>query len=1252
MAKERKVKLAQKTLEAEEEAERKAERRRARPGRAAYGASIVPFGAAKKKKTSKERREAVRAFGGVSGQDRDHRGGLRAAKHWEASEASGQTKFERQPEDIDPSEIRAIDIVHEHNTSAAWNFLGLITSKLRALAEPTGKKCKAEKSPFAYAPSGADISKYRGVPEMWRSAERKLQESEAEMKKEAARARARAKRLKANPPKRVCLPVPLAGDRFEWYVVEDTKKWDHLMSLRSVIKAAIDKRLDGTNLEVSLQEAVRDLNAAEIKVFQAALKEAYDRPKPPPRVRKKLAMWHAAPAGPWYIKVRDPATGKLKRKRVPYEEYRRYMIRIGERPASPHPIGWEPETSASSARGFTMPAGEAARARAYGPHEPIPEGIPQWLIDEMEGRPWTRAQLTELETPSPELEHRRGRRRKTFGEEAGDLPPRGRARIGSSPFAPITPKRAARMLSEMSDEEVAGLGARKIYKRLLTPEEQRIFLSGQAARLKASRDPKVRAARQKVEAIRSRIAKQRAIDEKRREFRRKEMEREESGKPLTKDEYIWGIEYVAEAKERRKGEEREDPFKKYEPADEKLWNGVVETMEKEGLTGRMITAVRRDVRARDLAGMEAIYEKAPTASRKRAIRKVESEIKGLERKLNLDTDLLKWDFGPFKRAPKLPNGRRAAKAPDFGATYGPYIPATDMTKLLFNTGRVSGATGKSDVEVKEGVKGLTKEEFEKLIKESGLEGTKEDSKRARTPIGRLMSLAKQRQDGDEERIAIIKSKGAIRKALEKQKRFERDRDWERRRMTGRKPAIKVSDEEIERKKKNLIKRHRKIVNARARTAQLVVYEEMGGREASLETALERAARRKRKAGIRVREREEGETFEIGKGAFQMKAAFTRDAKPPDPKRPWVWALFEPGSARRQLISGHAADKGHASSAIERAYNFYRDLILRASSDEKLEKTIEKKIKSKLGKKLEAGEITDEEYGAEAQKLFEEYATGGYDGLPRKDRRWLRESKPKISKAIAALLKERMSELVKVARKEAKAGKKDGPATKMLQYIIRESGVFEEGSAAAVAKIKEEQHLRRMGLREERNLSGRGYKIRVKKLKDKWQFQVITSDGRKSTVIRSKGGPKEIEAKARAIAGSMLGADKVAKAMVSSNPESAIRRLNSSARKYFRQKNPGIPREAAELGGFEDMGGMFQLPGDAKEAYKLGFYSGIIKGIDTCGVQNWAKRKKLRKEFEKRMVEGLLRFQERMGVRKAPKPADDVEPYYEGGSYYE
>lgn len=65
--------------------------------------------------------------------------------------------------------------------------------------------------------------------------------------------------------------------------------------------------------------------------------------------------------------------------------------------------------------------------------------------------------------------------------------------------------------------------------------------------------------------------------------------------------------------------------------------------------------------------------------------------------------------------------------------------------------------------------------------------------------------------------------------------------------------------------------------------------------------------------------------------------------------------------------------------------------------------------------------------------------------------------------------------------------------------------------------------------------------------------------------------------------------------------------------------------------------MFQIPDDNEEAFRYGVYFGIIRGIDTCGVQNYFTRRKIRKRYQKRALEGLVSEATRAAGIDTPTP---------------
>lgn len=144
--------------------------------------------------------------------------------------------------------------------------------------------------------------------------------------------------------------------------------------------------------------------------------------------------------------------------------------------------------------------------------------------------------------------------------------------------------------------------------------------------------------------------------------------------------------------------------------------------------------------------------------------------------------------------------------------------------------------------------------------------------------------------------------------------------------------------------------------------------------------------------------------------------------------------------------------------------------------------------------------------------------------------------------------------------------------------------------------------------------------------------VETTGGKKSSVYKAASRADAIRT-GHVVAGAILGATQVAGA--ASNP-SKMRRLKDSATRGIRKTNPSAPRVAAEVGDIKDLSGIIGIPSDSKDAFRYGFYIGIIRGIDTCGVQNYFKRRKIRKDFQKKLYQAQLDMTARLTGTAVPK----------------
>lgn len=101
-----------------------------------------------------------------------------------------------------------------------------------------------------------------------------------------------------------------------------------------------------------------------------------------------------------------------------------------------------------------------------------------------------------------------------------------------------------------------------------------------------------------------------------------------------------------------------------------------------------------------------------------------------------------------------------------------------------------------------------------------------------------------------------------------------------------------------------------------------------------------------------------------------------------------------------------------------------------------------------------------------------------------------------------------------------------------------------------------------------------------------------------------------------------------------NPKKAIS-------KYTRKKNPAS--DVTDIFEGADFSSATQaIPAAPEEAYKVGYSEGIIAGLDLCGVKNYFARKRLKRDYEKAILEARKRMRERRtGIRLGRQVAQPV-----------
>ena len=361
----------------------------------------------------------------------------------------------------------------------------------------------------------------------------------------------------------------------------------------------------------------------------------------------------------------------------------------------------------------------------------------------------------------------------------------------------------------------------------------------------------------------------------------------------------------------------------------------------------------------------------------------------------------------------------------------------------------------------------------------------------------------------------------------------------------------------------------KALQARWRSAIMKGYEQKGGKY------LEPQERRMREAAIK---KEVGAPYPLDGGyvALVEEVAVSKvvGGKKVGVSGAFRWTLVSP--ARVALMSGDANSKGAATKAVNVAQRIAIDL----------------------------------------SQLKEP----GFDNLPSEDRKWLESHQPRLDRSVRR-------KLLNVAGQKRDVTKKT--ALWLAKGEEAEKKVAKKISKKVSRRARKEADCRNMSLGEGRSIPGKGYHINVTKRRATFAVQVVSNDGlKKSPVYRFKDCDTVL-ARGHVVGGALMGARKVIGAM--SNP-AALKRLYNTAKrglqKMHTKRNPilrksRIPREAADVGTFEDLSDMISLPSDPEQAYRLGYYAGIIKGIDTCGVQNYLKRRRLRDEYEQRLIDAAL-----------------------------
>ena len=169
----------------------------------------------------------------------------------------------------------------------------------------------------------------------------------------------------------------------------------------------------------------------------------------------------------------------------------------------------------------------------------------------------------------------------------------------------------------------------------------------------------------------------------------------------------------------------------------------------------------------------------------------------------------------------------------------------------------------------------------------------------------------------------------------------------------------------------------------------------------------------------------------------------------------------------------------------------------------------------------------------------------------------------------------------------------------------------------------------LSLGEEEEIAGKAYTVFARRDREGYWIKVHTKPDSVTKKVYETGwsGPyKSLDRaylKANLIGGQMTGAQE----FLSANP-ARRRTLYMGARRALAKHNPkmadflgpSIPRSAMTgTETFADIAESIDVPPRSEDAFRVGYAWGVMNGIDTCGVQNWNKRRKLRRAYEKEIL---------------------------------
>lgn len=359
----------------------------------------------------------------------------------------------------------------------------------------------------------------------------------------------------------------------------------------------------------------------------------------------------------------------------------------------------------------------------------------------------------------------------------------------------------------------------------------------------------------------------------------------------------------------------------------------------------------------------------------------------------------------------------------------------------------------------------------------------------------------------------------------------------------------------------------------------------------------------------------GAIYAVDGGAFRARI---------DPCRAgFCWTLYDPNN--NTVARGEASTKGHASKAVRTAKDRYLMQHGVAGDRDVVPTIVPPSAEARDKERIYTWGLVERSSGnyitsgtATSQRAAERAAQAAMEKLA------LEEGKRERGIQRAEMVSRRRAKQFKRPFKPA-LGHEELREYDFPQEVVRKAAARKAGKATP------------------KRLGKPKFTVKYRLGGDGWYGQIVMPGGKLSEEFGPYKKIEDAESRAKLVAGMMSGMATRVGEHLEGNPSKCMasaRRGLSKISKKCRIKNPsvaerlgidkaGLKRGAADEGALfneQRLKGMTaQLDKYESDIFYLGYFYGVLDGIDMAGVQNYMKRKRIRKRAEKELFKVVRNF---------------------------